>query len=102
MAACSCPSHCSLSFPHWQKAQDYGYDQSLIGRLCRNLEEQVQQSVIQELPVVQLTTQYRMHPDICLFPSNYIYGRTLKTARCVLPLGENLSYYAPSFFFLST
>lgn len=41
----------------------------------------MQQSVIGKLPVVQLTIQYRMHPDICLFPSNYIYGRTLKTDR---------------------
>ncbi|XP_054853384.1 probable helicase senataxin isoform X2 [Eublepharis macularius] len=63
------------------KAQDYGYDQSLMGRLCRHLEEQVQQNGIRELPVLQLTTQYRMHPDICLFPSNYIYGRSLKTDR---------------------
>ncbi|XP_060107571.1 probable helicase senataxin [Heteronotia binoei] len=63
------------------RAQEYGYDQSLMGRLCRHLEEQVQQNAIEELPVLQLTTQYRMHPDICLFPSNYIYGRTLKTDR---------------------
>ncbi|XP_077163124.1 putative helicase senataxin isoform X2 [Paroedura picta] len=63
------------------KAQDYRYDQSLMGRLCQNLEEQVQQRQIEALPVLQLTMQYRMHPDICLFPSNYIYGRTLKTDR---------------------
>ncbi|KFV76199.1 putative helicase senataxin, partial [Struthio camelus australis] len=62
-----------------QKAQDYGYDQSLMARLHRHLEAQVQQNVLRNLPVVQLTVQYRMHPDICLFPSNYVYGRTLKT-----------------------
>ncbi|XP_035748290.1 probable helicase senataxin isoform X2 [Egretta garzetta] len=61
------------------KAQEYGYDQSLMARLHRHLEEQVQKSVLRSLPVVQLTVQYRMHPDICLFPSNYVYGRTLKT-----------------------
>ncbi|XP_063209018.1 probable helicase senataxin isoform X2 [Chroicocephalus ridibundus] len=61
------------------KAQEYGYDQSLMARLHRHLEEQVQKNVLRSLPVVQLTLQYRMHPDICLFPSNYIYGRTLKT-----------------------
>uniref|UniRef100_A0ACB8F0G6 Uncharacterized protein n=1 Tax=Sphaerodactylus townsendi TaxID=933632 RepID=A0ACB8F0G6_9SAUR len=61
------------------KAQDYGYDQSLMGRLYTHLTEQVQQNVIKDLPVLQLTMQYRMHPDICLFPSNYIYGRALKT-----------------------
>nr|XP_042710227.1 probable helicase senataxin isoform X3 [Chrysemys picta bellii] len=63
------------------KAQEYGYDQSLMARLHKHLEEQMQQCVIGKLPVVQLTIQYRMHPDICLFPSNYIYGRTLKTDR---------------------
>ncbi|XP_035411095.1 probable helicase senataxin [Cygnus atratus] len=61
------------------KAQDYGYDQSLMARLHRHLEEQVQKNVLRSLPVVQLTVQYRMHPDICLFPSNYVYGRALKT-----------------------
>ncbi|XP_054704506.1 probable helicase senataxin isoform X1 [Grus americana] len=61
------------------KAQEYGYDQSLMARLHRHLEEQVQKNVLRSLPVVQLTVQYRMHPDICLFPSNYVYGRALKT-----------------------
>ncbi|NXG61810.1 SETX helicase, partial [Hemiprocne comata] len=61
------------------KAQEYGYDQSLMARLHRHLEEQVRNNVFRGLPVVQLTVQYRMHPDICLFPSNYVYGRTLKT-----------------------
>ncbi|PKU38510.1 hypothetical protein llap_11188 [Limosa lapponica baueri] len=63
------------------KAQEYGYDQSLMARLHRHLQEQVQRSVLRSLPVVQLTVQYRMHPDICLFPSNYVYDRTLKTDR---------------------
>ncbi|XP_056361115.1 probable helicase senataxin isoform X2 [Oenanthe melanoleuca] len=65
------------------KAQQYGYDQSLMARLQRHLEEQVQRNMLHSLPVVQLTVQYRMHPDICLFPSNYVYGRTLKTAKSV-------------------
>ncbi|NWW34604.1 SETX helicase, partial [Panurus biarmicus] len=65
------------------KAQQYGYDQSLMARLQRHLEEQVQRNVLHSLPVVQLTVQYRMHPDICLFPSNYVYGRTLKTDRAI-------------------
>ncbi|NXF46395.1 SETX helicase, partial [Oceanites oceanicus] len=59
------------------KAQECGYDQSLMARLYRHLE--AQKNVLRSLPVVQLTVQYRMHPDICLFPSNYVYGRTLKT-----------------------
>ncbi|XP_023793999.1 probable helicase senataxin isoform X2 [Cyanistes caeruleus] len=65
------------------KAQQYGYNQSLMARLQRHLEEQVQRNVLCSLPVVQLTVQYRMHPDICLFPSNYVYGRTLKTAKAI-------------------
>ncbi|NXM66967.1 SETX helicase, partial [Serilophus lunatus] len=65
------------------KAQQYGYDQSLMARLQRHLEEQVQKNVLRSLPVVQLTVQYRMHPDICLFPSNYVYGKTLKTAKAI-------------------
>ncbi|NWV54153.1 SETX helicase, partial [Daphoenositta chrysoptera] len=65
------------------KAQQYGYDQSLMARLQRHLEEQVQRNVLRSLPVVQLTVQYRMHPDICLFPSNYVYGRALKTAKAI-------------------
>lgn len=73
----------NLLFSLWQKAQQYGYDQSLMARLQRHLEEQVQRNMLHSLPVVQLTVQYRMHPDICLFPSNYVYGRTLKTAKWV-------------------
>ncbi|NXJ10587.1 SETX helicase, partial [Odontophorus gujanensis] len=61
------------------KAQEYGYGQSLMARLQGHLEEQVQKNLFRRLPVVQLTVQYRMHPDICLFPSSYVYGRTLKT-----------------------
>ncbi|POI28186.1 hypothetical protein CIB84_008064 [Bambusicola thoracicus] len=61
------------------KAQEYGYGQSLMARLQRHLEEQVQNNLLRRLPVVQLTVQYRMHPDICLFPSSYVYGKTLKT-----------------------
>ncbi|XP_077003427.1 LOW QUALITY PROTEIN: putative helicase senataxin [Tamandua tetradactyla] len=63
------------------KAQEYGYDQSLMARFCKLLEENVEHNVIGRLPVLQLTIQYRMHPDICLFPSNYVYNRNLKTNR---------------------
>ncbi|XP_061867383.1 probable helicase senataxin isoform X3 [Colius striatus] len=65
------------------KAQEYGYDQSLMARLHKHLEDQVQKNVLRSLPVVQLTVQYRMHPDICFFPSNYVYGRTLKTDKAI-------------------
>uniref|UniRef100_A0A673VTR5 Senataxin n=1 Tax=Suricata suricatta TaxID=37032 RepID=A0A673VTR5_SURSU len=63
------------------KAQEYGYDQSMMARFCKLLEDSVEHNVIGRLPVVQLTVQYRMHPDICLFPSNYVYNRSLKTNR---------------------
>ncbi|XP_069871002.1 probable helicase senataxin [Dipodomys merriami] len=63
------------------KAQECGYDQSMMARFYKLLEESVEQNQIGRLPVVQLTVQYRMHPDICLFPSNYIYNKSLKTNR---------------------
>ncbi|XP_032489831.1 probable helicase senataxin isoform X1 [Phocoena sinus] len=63
------------------KAQEYGYDQSMMARFYKLLEENVEHNVIGRLPVLQLTVQYRMHPDICLFPSNYVYNRNLKTNR---------------------
>ncbi|XP_075416699.1 putative helicase senataxin isoform X1 [Tenrec ecaudatus] len=63
------------------KAQEYGYDQSMMARFYKLLEENVEHNVIGRLPVLQLTIQYRMHPDICLFPSNYIYNKNLKTNR---------------------
>ncbi|XP_039085637.1 probable helicase senataxin isoform X3 [Hyaena hyaena] len=63
------------------KAQEYGYDQSMMARFYKLLEDNVEQNVIGRLPVLQLTVQYRMHPDICLFPSNYVYNKSLKTNR---------------------
>ncbi|XP_066466707.1 probable helicase senataxin isoform X2 [Tiliqua scincoides] len=59
-----------------RKAQDNGYDQSLMGRLCRHLEEQNWGDKL----ILQLTIQYRMHPDLCIFPSKYIYSGKLVTA----------------------
>ncbi|XP_063172397.1 probable helicase senataxin [Candoia aspera] len=61
------------------KAQDYKYDQSLLSRLCKHLKEQGQENSVGKCPVLQLTIQYRMHPEICLFPSKYIYEGLLTT-----------------------
>uniref|UniRef100_A0A8C0W8S5 Probable helicase senataxin n=1 Tax=Castor canadensis TaxID=51338 RepID=A0A8C0W8S5_CASCN len=65
------------------KAQECGYDQSMMARFYKLLEENVEQNTIGRLPILQLTIQYRMHPDICLFPSNYVYNKSLKTNRWV-------------------
>ncbi|XP_035878294.1 probable helicase senataxin isoform X1 [Phyllostomus discolor] len=63
------------------KAQEFGYDQSMMARFCKLLEENVEHNVSGRLPILQLNMQYRMHPDICLFPSNYVYGKSLRTNR---------------------
>ncbi|XP_016306683.1 probable helicase senataxin isoform X1 [Sinocyclocheilus anshuiensis] len=57
-----------------QKAKEFGYDQSLMARLCKSLY----QSNPQLSPILLLSVQYRMHPDICEFPSKYIYNSALK------------------------
>lgn len=64
-----------------KKAQEFGYDQSMMARFYKLLEENVEHNRISRLPVVQLTVQYRMHPDICLFPANYIYNKNLRTSK---------------------
>ncbi|RLN63328.1 hypothetical protein BBJ29_008553 [Phytophthora kernoviae] len=43
-----------------------GYDRSLLQRLVEN-----------DSPVLLLTKQYRMHPEIAEFPSSYFYGGRL-------------------------
>nr|XP_019584455.1 PREDICTED: probable helicase senataxin isoform X4 [Rhinolophus sinicus] len=63
------------------RAQEYGYDQSMMARFYKLLEDNVEHSMSGRLPVIQLSIQYRMHPDICLFPSTYIYNKSLKTNR---------------------
>uniref|UniRef100_A0A672RVY3 Senataxin n=1 Tax=Sinocyclocheilus grahami TaxID=75366 RepID=A0A672RVY3_SINGR len=57
-----------------QKAKEFGYDQSLMARLCKSLY----QSNPRLSPILLLSVQYRMHPDICEFPSKYIYNSALK------------------------
>ncbi|KAI0522255.1 SEN1 N terminal-domain-containing protein [Xylaria bambusicola] len=50
-----------------QSAARYGYDQSLFVRMQRNFPDDVH----------LLDTQYRMHPEISLFPSQEFYERRL-------------------------
>ncbi|XP_056586884.1 probable helicase senataxin isoform X2 [Triplophysa dalaica] len=57
------------------KAKELGYDQSLMARLYKSLHQSNQQPS----PVFLLSMQYRMHPDICEFPSKYIYNNMLKS-----------------------
>ncbi|XP_058614160.1 probable helicase senataxin isoform X1 [Onychostoma macrolepis] len=54
-----------------QKAKEFGYDQSLMARLCKSLYQSLS-------TILLLSVQYRMHPDICEFPSKYIYNSALK------------------------
>nr|XP_033816187.1 probable helicase senataxin isoform X2 [Geotrypetes seraphini] len=62
-----------------KKAESVGYGKSLMARLCNSLDNEAQLGIEAKKAILQLTVQYRMHPDICLFPSNYIYGKLLKT-----------------------
>ena len=55
-----------------KRAVSYGYDISLFKRLQTA-----------GYPVQVLDTQYRMHPDICRFPSNQFYGGGVKTGEGV-------------------
>ncbi|RXM92468.1 putative helicase senataxin [Acipenser ruthenus] len=62
-----------------QKAREKRYDQSLMARLWKCLHRETKQNPGIQTPINFLSTQYRMHPDICEFPSKYIYKRALKT-----------------------
>ncbi|MBN3299824.1 SETX helicase, partial [Amia calva] len=62
-----------------QKAKEKRFDQSLMARLWKCLYREVKENPGLSSPVMFLSTQYRMHPDICEFPSRYIYNKSLKT-----------------------
>ena len=55
-----------------KRAVSHGYDVSLFKRLQAA-----------GYPVQVLDTQYRMHPEICRFPSNQFYGGGVKTGEGV-------------------
>ncbi|XP_059849764.1 probable helicase senataxin isoform X1 [Hypanus sabinus] len=61
------------------KAKELGYGRSMMCRIQRCLQGEVNQSNFGRGSALLLLTQYRMHPDICLFPSKYIYSNKLKT-----------------------
>jgi superfamily I DNA and/or RNA helicase len=56
------------------------YGQSLMARLVKNLARYCKENK-KPSPVVFLSCQYRMHPEICEFPSKHIYCKALKTDR---------------------
>ncbi len=53
--------------------KNYGLSQSLYARLYSLFENH------SNGPITMLDTQYRMHPDICRFPSEYFYSELLTT-----------------------
>jgi senataxin len=57
-----------------QVAKDHGLGKSLFARLQSCFEDTVRN------PVLFLNTQYRMHPEICLWPSRYFYCGRLQSA----------------------
>lgn len=59
-----------------QHAQSFGYGRSLFERFFLHFGEYSKES-----PVAMLTEQYRMHPDICLFPSVKFYDSRLISSR---------------------
>uniref|UniRef100_A0AAZ3RKU9 Senataxin n=1 Tax=Oncorhynchus tshawytscha TaxID=74940 RepID=A0AAZ3RKU9_ONCTS len=61
-----------------QKAKELKYGQSLMARLVKNLDRYCKENK-KPSPVVFLSCQYRMHPEICEFPSKHIYCKALKT-----------------------
>lgn len=57
----------------------YKLDQSLYCRLYSIFERHNSPNS----PITMLTTQYRMHSEICQFPNEYFYGNRLTTPRLV-------------------
>uniref|UniRef100_A0A8C4PYF6 Senataxin n=1 Tax=Eptatretus burgeri TaxID=7764 RepID=A0A8C4PYF6_EPTBU len=68
-----------------QRAKDLGYGRSLLERLLLCMKDKL------KTPPLFLNIQYRMHPDICSFPSAYFYENLLLTDRM---LGKMKSQFA--------
>ncbi|KAI8927981.1 AAA domain-containing protein [Entophlyctis helioformis] len=72
-----------------QLAQDYSYEQSLFQRLMKSCKESIH----------LLSIQYRMHPHISQFPSEYFYNSELKDAdgldKTCAAVWHNTQLFAP-------
>ncbi|VVC35337.1 Hypothetical protein CINCED_3A022753 [Cinara cedri] len=62
-------------------AKDHGLGISLFKRLKTWFEQK--RYTRKNKPITMLDTQYRMHNEICLFPSLYFYGGKMKSAESV-------------------
>ncbi|CAG9761525.1 unnamed protein product [Ceutorhynchus assimilis] len=56
-----------------KEASQLGFGESLFSRLVNNFEK------ARESPIQMLTTQYRMHPEICSFPNRKFYQGKLQS-----------------------
>lgn len=65
----------------FQVAKDNGLGISLFKRLKTWFEHK--HYTRKNFPIIMLDTQYRMHQEICLFPSKYFYKGLIKTAPSV-------------------
>ncbi|XP_030749208.1 uncharacterized protein LOC115877189 isoform X2 [Sitophilus oryzae] len=55
-----------------REASNLGYSESLFSRISNNFKN------TRRSPIRMLTTQYRMHPEICSFPARQFYDGLLK------------------------
>ncbi|EDV96294.1 probable helicase senataxin [Drosophila grimshawi] len=68
-----------------QKAIDFGLGNSMFARIQRNLQLQLERKRVNQVvhtKIFRLSTQYRMHPDICQWPNSYFYDNQLTNADC--------------------
>ncbi|KAJ6634230.1 Helicase sen1, partial [Pseudolycoriella hygida] len=70
-------------------AKQYNYDQSLFQRLQKSYESTKEL----ENPILQLTTQYRMHPDILHWPNEYFYKNCLQSDESIKKITFPLKPY---------